>query len=94
MALLNKTGQSLIYQIYSAAMPHLAVSQTCLWITYILNHFQALYPVLIILIVAVENSKDDASNGANTSLSQSIRFASAPAPAPDNTESTPMSRDD
>ena len=38
---------------------------------------KAIYPVLVILVAALENAKPDSVN--DMSLSQSIRFASAPA---------------
>ncbi|THU78062.1 hypothetical protein K435DRAFT_877057 [Dendrothele bispora CBS 962.96] len=60
-------AQSTSFQVYSSAMPSIS----------------ALYPILIILIAALENSKDDPgfngnldSKGNGLTLSQSIRFAS------------------
>ncbi|THV03353.1 hypothetical protein K435DRAFT_962517 [Dendrothele bispora CBS 962.96] len=56
---------SVSFQVYSSAMPFMS----------------ALYPILIVLIAALENSRDDLDSKGNVrmSLSQSIRFASVAA---------------
>ncbi|KAK7462280.1 hypothetical protein VKT23_007880 [Stygiomarasmius scandens] len=73
----SQDQQSLTFQVYSSILPNLS----------------ALYPVLIILIVAMENSKESSLNGGSMSLSQSIRFASAAAGPVQDTESTAVSRE-
>ncbi|KAF5332989.1 hypothetical protein D9758_017493 [Tetrapyrgos nigripes] len=53
----------------------------------VMPFFSVLYPILVILMVSLEKSKDDSWNSAkDLSLSESIRFASAPAEAASQTQ--------
>ncbi|THV06356.1 hypothetical protein K435DRAFT_789502 [Dendrothele bispora CBS 962.96] len=63
---LTQDGDTVLYQAYLEIMPELV----------------AIYPILIILVVARENNKPDSVN--NMSLSQSIRFASVRASQSDD----------
>ncbi|KAF5347475.1 hypothetical protein D9758_015044 [Tetrapyrgos nigripes] len=71
ISLTSSGEQAPSFQTFASAMPILAT----------------VYPVLIILVVAFEKSKEDMTSANDMSLSQSIRFASAQVPASQTSES-------
>jgi hypothetical protein len=70
-------GASIPYQTYSTVMPFLAVSLNSINGNNFKHLYvcQILYPVLVILMVSLEKSKNEWKSANDLSLSQSIRFA-------------------